>query len=458
MAVRAAILHTAGSAEAAAYFAECLQSLDQMQEHLSESLMCRFMDAYLAHKLADIAQAPSAAGKAQQWQQLLAACTAAHSAGIRATAAPTALLKAAWHVPDVGISAKGLQAIAAAGLARSEAPELQREAALHCVHAALSTGDAAQARSLLQQHAALAFSSNSSTAAADWRSVCLQALISAAAPDLALDRPAQLRLIEAALAAVLTVDGASPLPLGPPCAARDPTAALQLARARLLEALGRESEAQALLQAAAAATTTDADSNSSSSSAEQRADALCALGALACRQQDTAAAHSHYTAALALVPQHRAAHGGLGWAALCAGDAPRALPLLEAAAATSTTATSTTSTAAATAGAAASEACYRLGLCYWLLGGHYRSDRGLCFAALLRAAKADAAAAAPAFALLGRWYSEQSSSAADEQRARGCYVRALKLEPALAAAGVPLVRLYVANGQEALAMEQCRGQ
>jgi hypothetical protein len=455
MAVRAAILHTARSAEAAAYFAECLQSLEQMHEHLSESLISRFMDAYLAHKLADIAQAPSAAGKAQQWQQLLAACTAAHSAGIRATAAPTALLKAAWHVSDVGISAKGLQAIAAAGQARSEAPELQREAALHFAHAALSTGAAAQACSLLQQHAALA-SSNSSTAA-DWRSVCLQALISAAAPDPALDRPAQLRLVEAALATVLvTVGGASPLPLGPPCTARDPTAALQLARARLLEALGRESEAQALLQAAAAATATDVDSDSSSS-AEQRADALCALGALACRQQDAAAAHSHYTAALALVPQHRAAQGGLGWAALCAGDAPRALPLLEVAAATSTT--STTSTApAATAGAAASEACYRLGLCYWLLGGHYRSDRGLCFAALLRAAKADAAAAAPAFALLGRWYSEQSACAADEQRARGCYVRALKLEPALAAAGVPLVRLYLANSQEALAMEQCRGE
>jgi hypothetical protein len=432
-----------------------------MKEHLSESHISRFMDAYLAHKLAGIAQASSAAAKAQQWQQLLAACTAAHTAGIRATAAPTALLKAAWHVPDVGISAKGLQAIAAAGQARSEAPELQREAALHFAHAALSTGDAAQARSLLQQHAALASSSSSSITAAaavtDWRSVCLQALVSAAAPDAALDRPAQLRLIEAALAAVLvTVGGASPLPLGPPCAARDPTAALQLARARLLEALGRESEAQALLQAAAAAANTDVDSDSSS---RQRADALCALGALTVRQQDAAAAHSYYTAALALVPQHRAAQGGLGWAALCAGDAPRALPLLEAAAATSTTSTATAgAAAAATAGAAASEACYRLGLCYWMLGGHYRSDRALCFAALLRAAKADAAAAAPAFALLGRWYSEQSCSAADEQRARGCYVRALKLEPALAAAGVPLVRLYLANGQEALAMEQCRGE
>jgi hypothetical protein len=446
-----------------------------MKEHLSESLISRFMDAYLAHKLADIAQAASAADKAQQWQQLLAQCSAAHAAGIRATAAPTALLLAAWHVPDVGISAKGLQAIAAAGQQRSEAPELQREAALYFAHAALVTGDAAQARSLLQQHAALAPSSTTTAAAAaataaDWRSVCLQALVSAAVPDPALDRPAQLRLIETALA---TVGGASPLPLGPPCAARDPAAALQLARARLLEALGRESEAQTLLQAAAAADVgSDSSSSSSSTAVSSRADALCALGALAARQQDAAAAHSHYTAALALVPEHRPAQGGLGWAALCAGDAPGALPLLEAAAATSasTAAGAAAGATAATAGAAVSEACYRLGLCYWALGGRYRSDRGLCFAALLRAAKADASAtAAPAFALLGRWYSEQSSSssssgsgtsgsAADEQRARGCYVRALKLEPALAAAGVPLVRLYLANGQEALAMEQCRGK
>ncbi|CAN0164596.1 unnamed protein product [Discosporangium mesarthrocarpum] len=67
---------------------------------------------------------------------------------------------------------------------------------------------------------------------------------------------------------------------------------------------------------------------------------------------------------------------------------------------------------------------------------------------LLKAAKLDPSNA-EAFEWLGHWYSHVSK---DRERARGCFVRAVKLNPGLQGAGEALGALYLQSGQETLAL------
>ncbi|CAN0568659.1 unnamed protein product, partial [Ectocarpus sp. 12 AP-2014] len=80
--------------------------------------------------------------------------------------------------------------------------------------------------------------------------------------------------------------------------------------------------------------------------------------------------------------------------------------------------------------------------CYWEVGGLYREDRKYCFNSLLKAAKLDPSNA-EAFEWLGYWY---QGVGGDRERARGCFLRSVKLDPSLTGAGEALASLYLHTG------------
>lgn len=81
---------------------------------------------------------------------------------------------------------------------------------------------------------------------------------------------------------------------------------------------------------------------------------------------------------------------------------------------------------------------YRLGRCYWALGGDLKTDRSKAHAHWLAAAAISGPAQGSSFAWLGHYYSQV---AGDALRARKCFQRALAVDPSEASAGesLPLI-------------------
>ncbi|KAG5190631.1 hypothetical protein JKP88DRAFT_352627 [Tribonema minus] len=430
---RAAALEEPAADAAGQHLDALFQDAAHLSQHLTPELLSRVAEAYVARGLALISRAHGDEAKRTSWRQLAERCAALQRAGV--TAAPplaAALLRSSWYAaPPPGVD---LEEIANEGRQRSAGGQLAAEAALFAAREAMDAGDAARAAQALRESAP----PGDSAAATDWRRASLEALAAAASgwPD--GGHADALRAVEAALEALAADALGTPLPTRDPTHPDDPkmqrstvfAQGLTVARARLLEHLNRRDEAEAQLQQLAAA-----------AAGAQAAEALVALGDMAARRGDAAAAKAHFESALAAAPDHVGALCGLAAAALDGGDGAAALPLAEAAVA-----------GAGASGAAAAAAALLLGRCLWALGGARRSARDGCFAALLRAARADPGCAL-AFALLGRWYLEEGG---DEARARGCLARALKLDAACAEAGAPLVALLLRGGQEEAAVAQCR--
>ncbi|CAM9884354.1 unnamed protein product, partial [Ectocarpus fasciculatus] len=374
--------------------------------------------------------------------------------------------------------AGGDNADGAAAAASPRQPWLKSEACLHLAGLALWAGDVSQADALLKTAAGCAATAripphrgSSKTQAgapwagalsgpgSDWRELSLRCLVDerlgdgggdpAAAASLGLGR------VDAAIAAF---DESFRL-RGPPDGDgdyADVLGRLGLARASLLLKLGgRLEEARSAVEMASAGVVHVAPQGAAAGAGDGirrppslHCRALCVASDVDLASGEREQAKGKLREALEADAGFGDALGKLGWLLLGFGgaaggggkrapcereDVEAARPLLERAVAEEP---------------GCSSHAIRLARCYWEVGGLYREDRKYCFNSLLKAAKLDPSNA-EAFEWLGYWY---QGVGGDQERARGCFLRSVKLDPSLRGAGEALALLYLHTGQDTLAV------
>ncbi|CAN0151264.1 unnamed protein product, partial [Ectocarpus fasciculatus] len=480
-----------------------------------KTLVARFCRAYLGravHRAEAAAAAAAAASSTSAWREVLAACARVERAvggsgwddGWIATATliastyalPNHLTGAAGNGDDgdettaallelrriarggAQDEAGGDNADGAAAAASPRQPWLKSEACLHLAGLALWAGDVSQADALLKTAAGCAATAripphrgSSKTQAgapwagalsgpgSDWRELSLRCLVDerlgdgggdpAAAASLGLGR------VDAAIAAF---DESFRL-RGPPDGDgdyADVLGRLGLARASLLLKLGgRLEEARSAVEMASAGVVHVAPQGAAAGAGDGirrppslHCRALCVASDVDLASGEREQAKGKLREALEADAGFGDALGKLGWLLLGFGgaaggggkrapcereDVEAARPLLERAVAEEP---------------GCSSHAIRLARCYWEVGGLYREDRKYCFNSLLKAAKLDPSNA-EAFEWLGYWY---QGVGGDQERARGCFLRSVKLDPSLRGAGEALALLYLHTGQDTLAV------
>eukprot|EP00903_Cladosiphon_okamuranus_P012909 g12052.t2 len=409
---------------------------------------------------------------------------------------------------EVGPASSELTRVAKDGVNdESSGPWLKAEACLHLAGVALWAGDAAEADALLkassaarataraqQQHTrsstneGVSWVGSLSGPGSDWRELSLRCLVddrlgngnaggsaSAIAGDPMASATLALGRVDAATAAFDESFRLRGAPAGGGVYG-DVLGHLGLAKGSLLLKLGRLEEARSTVEmvfARALHVHADVDHAGSPHAGEKAGAptatseaglvavgrppslycrALCVASELDLSEGNTADAKAKLEEVLAVDSRSADALSRLGWLMLGFGsggsasrpgkrkgarsrreDAEAARPLLEKAVAEQP---------------GSSCHAFRLARCYWEVGGECREDRKYCFNSLLKAAKLDPSNA-EAFEWLGYWYERVG---ADRERARGCFQRAVKLDPSMRGAGEALALLYFQNGQETLAV------
>ncbi|CAM9575061.1 unnamed protein product [Ectocarpus sp. 8 AP-2014] len=478
------------------------------------SRFCRAYLGRAVHRAEAAAAAAAAAAESSTgWREVLAACARVERA-VGASgwddgwAATATLLASTYALPNHQRGAAGngdddnettaalleLRTIARGG-AQDEAggdnadgaaaasprrPWLKSEACLHLAGLALWAGDVSQADAFLKTAAGSAVaaripphrSSSSKQAGApwagalsgpgsDWRELSLRCLVDERLGDGGGDPAAAAALGLGRVDAAMTAFDESFRLRGPPDGEgdyADVLGRLGLARASLLLKLGggRLEEARSAVEMASAGAVHVARQASAGAD-----DGICRPPSLHCRAlcvaSDVDLAGGEREQAKGKLREALEAEAGfgdalsrLGWLLLGFGgggaasgggkrapcareDVEAARPLLERAVAEEP---------------GCSSHAFRLARCYWEVGGLYREDRKYCFNSLLKAAKLDPSNA-EAFEWLGYWY---QGVGGDRERARGCFLRSVKLDPSLTGAGEALASLYLHTGQETLAV------
>ncbi|CAM9704269.1 unnamed protein product [Scytosiphon promiscuus] len=373
---------------------------------------------------------------------------------------------------------------AGAGPEASPWPWLRAEASLHLAVLALWAGDASKADALLTTASAGGVTKLLSGPGSCWRELALRCLVDerlggdgtgggagVGGGDASMTATAGLARVEAAIAAFdesFRLRGA-PASEG---SYADVLGSLGLARASLLLKLGRLEEARSSVETASAgalhATAADVDNGGLEAAAEEKVShgqtcvdaadrplclhcrALCVASGLDLSEGQGESAKAKLQEVLDVDPGSADALSRLGRLLLgldgggeeksvrrCGrrrrDDVEAARPLLE---------------RAVSEEPGCSSHAFWLARCYWEMGGQCREDRNFCFNSLLKAAKLDPSNA-KAFEWLGYWY---QGVGGDRERARGCFLRSVKLDPSLRGAGEALALLYLENGQETLAV------
>ncbi|CAM9587326.1 unnamed protein product, partial [Choristocarpus tenellus] len=339
------------------------------------------------------------------------------------------------------VSQEELRQLAERGIEDGAGVWLRAEGCLHLALLAFRTGDSARAKILLELSTAAMSEEDGRVGirqgpGSRWRELTLECLISEQSGYSGIESSVALSRLDAALEELHTSKEAHMSPL-PDC---DPVGDLSLARAGLLRLVGLTEDALVVLEELAK------DGHrvrevSDGQTTRLRCRALCAAAdlLLSLPGGEYGEAQSRIKEALAADPDFAPALSLMGWLLLVSrdsldeGGSEAARPLLE---------------RAAQLQPDSSVNALRLARCYWDLGGEWREDRSHCFNTLLRAAKLDPLNA-QAFEWLGYWYQHIGG---DQDRARGCFDRAVKLNPEIRGAGEALAALYLQNGQETLAL------
>ncbi|CAM9615837.1 unnamed protein product, partial [Hapterophycus canaliculatus] len=370
-------------------------------------------------------------------------------------------------------------------------PWLRAEASLHLAVLALWAGDASRADTLLKTATSGGVAKLLSGPGSEWRELALRCLVDerlggggagsagAGAGEAVVTASTGLGRVDAAIAAFdesLRVRGA-PASVG---IYADLIGSLRLARASLLLKLGRLEEARSAVEAASAGALPvtglrvddigDPETAAGESSLRKpmltvaggppclRSRALCVASEIDLAEGEEERAKGKLREVLEMDPGSADALSRLGWLLLGLDgaregegarrngrrrqeDVEAARALLE---------------RAVSSEPGCSFHAFRLARCFWEIGGQCREDRNYCFNSLLKAAKLNPSNA-KAFEWLGYWY---QGVGGDRERARGCFLRSVKLDPSLRGAGEALALLYLENGQETLAVglfRQCAG-
>ncbi|CAM9393980.1 unnamed protein product [Chrysoparadoxa australica] len=386
----------------------------------SPILLGRFITGLVEHYTAAAINGQGNAAKEKGWEDLSELCrklrTLLSPTEANLTPLDCGLLQASWYIALpideeerlAKQAAEAMEAVVPPAGSGSSSEHLKAEAALYLADRTRLdyAGGAVHAQRLLQLVGV--FKPFYDRELGDWRSICTWCLCQAALGYPSQDLAGTLLSAEDAMRRM--EEHGKPL--------KDRTTDLLLVKGTIMSRLGRRVEAIELLEAHLAGAV--------GLEKEPTCNLLCTLASLL---EDEGVAQAHLENAHELLPGNERVIGQLGWLHFQAGRVLQAEPLLQ---------------QALELAPKSAEAAFRLGRCYWELGGSKRSDKSTgCFALLLQSAKADPSHA-QTFSWLGNWYIHEGG---DVARGHGCYARALKLDANDSVAGKALAKGYLESGR-----------